>query len=139
MKNTLLIVAVLVLSACATTWEYLNTPIPTVKSVTGTYERNIDGDAHKLVFLENGVRESYLNGKKVNERKWSIVNGELHVYADSLVYVWSIKIHAISLDGKPMHWIPNYQSITWIAVIKDGKRTDTPIEKQYTYMIKSNN
>ena len=44
MKNIILLIAVMVLSACAS--------VPTVKSVLGTYERIEDGDTQRYVLLE---------------------------------------------------------------------------------------
>ena len=57
---------------------------------------------YKDVFLENGIREHYINGKKEEaDFKWSIVDGKIH-------------IHRINPD----------KSITAIAHIEDGKRRD---------------
>ena len=59
MKNFILLIAVLVVGACATTH--------TVKSVIGTYEAKKDGNTVKQVLLENGDLELYTNGKKVEQ------------------------------------------------------------------------
>jgi len=112
MKNIILLIAVLVVSACATT--------STVKSVSGTYELKIDGDTYRSVLLENGIVESYKNGKKREEEgKWKISKeGELHD-----IYNGDIFVFRINKDT----------SITLIAEInKDGKRVDLPKEKQIT-------
>ena len=114
MKNIILLIAVMVLSACAS--------MPTVKSVAWTYEAKEDGNTAKLVLLENGIVESYYNGKKdKRELKWSISKkGELHVtdFDETLL------VHRINKDG----------SITPIAVISpDGKRGDIPKEEQATF------
>jgi len=113
MKNLMLIIAVMVLSACATT--------STVKSVAGTYEHKKDGDTYRGVFLENGILEQYRNGKKREgeEAKWKVVEGELHATDPD----GDIAVCRINKDG----------SITFIAYIpKDGKREDIPKEGQPT-------
>ena len=56
MKNLILLISVMVLSACAS--------MPTIKSVAGTYEGKKDGNTVKLVLLKNGIAEFYDNGKK---------------------------------------------------------------------------
>jgi hypothetical protein len=88
------------------------------KKVVGEYEYKEDGDTDKLVFLENGVYKLYLNGKKQDASKWSIVDGEIHLKAPPLfVFVWRIN---------------KDKSLTEIANIdRDGKRTD--ISDQSTY------
>ncbi len=115
MKNIILLIAVMVIGACATT--------STVKSVTGTYERKYDNEVTaRAVLLENGIVESYTNGKKEEkDGKWKLTKeGELHVTdpeGDTLVY-------RINKDG----------SITLIAYMpKDGKREDIPKEGQPTF------
>ena len=59
MKNIILLIAVMVLSACAS--------MPTVKSVAGTYEGAEVGITVRLVFLENGVCVSSLRGIEVEQ------------------------------------------------------------------------
>ena len=60
-------------------------------SVIGEYEHVYEsGDAHKLIFLNNGFYESYLNGRKKEEFKWSIVNGEIHLDNKALIGVYKI-------------------------------------------------
>ena len=73
MKNLILLIAVMVVSAYATT--------STVKSVTGAYEHKRGEDTFRMVFLENGISERYTNGKKEEkEGKWKISEeGELHL------------------------------------------------------------
>ena len=83
------------------------------KKVVGTYEMKEGEDILKLVFLENGVYEFYENGKKDYEDKWSIVDGEIHVFLDKMSYM--ISVSRINKDN----------SITWIATTDEGgKRTD---------------
>ena len=114
MKNIILLIAVMVLSACAS--------MPTMKSVAGTYEIKVDGDTFRLVLLENGNRKLYLNGKKQEgEHKWKISKeGELHITNPD----GGIVISRINKDG----------SITAIAFIyKDGEREEVGKEEQFTY------
>ena len=114
MKNLILLIAVMVLSACAS--------MPTVKSVTGAYEHKRGEDTFRMVFLENGISERYANGKKEEkEGKWKISEeGELHdTYSNT--YIW---FYRINKDG----------SITIIARIDaDGKREEAPKDKQMTF------
>ena len=114
MKNLILLIAVMVLSAYATT--------STVKSVTGAYEHKRGEDTFRMVFLENGISERYANGKKEEkEGKWKISEeGELHdTYSNR--YIW---VYRINKDG----------SITIIARIDaDGKREEAPKDKQMTF------
>ena len=87
------------------------------KKVIGEYEY-VDAQTLKEVFLDNGVSETYRNGKKASESKWSIVDGEIHAKSDS----GAINIWRKNTD----------KSITSIARIRDGKRTDFPKEEQNT-------
>ena len=89
-------------------------------SVVGEYEiKHENGVTLKYVYLDNGIREYYINGKKAVEFKWIISNGELHVVRDSgFIEVWRINAD---------------KSITWIANIQDGKRTDGATGNQFTY------
>ena len=118
MKNLILLIAVMVVGACATT--------PTVKSVAGTYERIEDGDTYRIVFLDNGIAEAYLNGKKrEGEGEWSISkDGELYLVGKNALgkNVTNIYVNRINKDG----------SITQIADIYEGKREDIPKEDQPT-------
>ena len=69
MKNFILIIAVLVVSACAS--------MPTVKSVAGTYT-TMEDTTVRMVLLENGVVEAYADGKKHDvDGKWTLKNGEV--------------------------------------------------------------
>ena len=90
-------------------------------SVIGEYERKEDGDTFKNVLLENGILERYTNGKKSDEHKWKIVDGEIHATL-SRASVW-IVVYRINTD----------KSKTPIARIADGKRTDYPKENLHTY------
>ena len=88
------------------------------KKVVGTYEMEGEGFTIRAVFLDNGIIESYKNGKKEEEEdKWKIVDGELHVIHEGGIAVFRINKDK-SLTGG-------------IATIdKDGKRTANPKEDQ---------
>ena len=85
------------------------------KKVVGEYEEEYDlGEGlqrFKYVFLENGIGEWFLDGKKEQEYKWAIVNGEIHAEDDD-IYVYRLN---------------DDSSITYIAIIRirDGKRDDS--------------
>jgi hypothetical protein len=92
------------------------------KKVVGTYEVKKDGNTLRIVLLENGVFENYVNGKKLEYiYKWSISeDGELQKEDKD---EW-ITIYSINKD----------ESITWIAEIDgNGERTDMPKKFQDTY------
>ena len=89
------------------------------EKVVGEYEMKKDGLTYKLVFLDNGILEWYMNGKKAGTewiRKWSIVDGKIHVKYD----VGDIEVWRINSD----------RSITQIAYIVHGKREGIPKEDQ---------
>mgnify|MGYP001420993236 CR=1 FL=1 len=101
------------------------------EKVVGTYEiKAKQGFAveHQItgryVILENGIVESYRNDPpsftKSDEHKWKIVDGDIHVKYDN----GAIDVYRINKDG----------SLNGIALIEDGKRTDTPKEFQNTYI-----
>ena len=89
------------------------------QKVVGTYELKIDGNTKRIVILESGICEWYANGKKEREEaKWKIVNGEIHFTDEDGI----IDVMRINPDD----------SLTFIAYIRDGKRTDEPKENQTT-------
>ena len=95
-------------------------------SVLGEYElaykgqKAWKGNTSRQVFLENGLSEWYLNGKKREELKWSIVDKEIHEKGgDGLISVYRIN--------------PD-KSITQIATVdRDGERTGYQKEWQGTF------
>ena len=120
MKNIILLIAVMVIGACATTSTKPVKELTLREKVVGTYEVKVEEDTHRGVLLENGIFEVYENGKKEEkEGKWKISKeGELHVTRYDDVYVYRI-----NKDG----------SVTQISYIpKDGKRKDIPKEGQDT-------
>ena len=82
--------------------------------------KNEDGDTRKWAFLDNGIVEKYSQGKKDAEGKWSVVRGEIHTKYN---YSGTIFVYIINTD----------KSITYIAYIEDGKRTERSKEDQLTY------
>ena len=79
------------------------------KKVVGAYQSKYNGNTLKYVFMENGIGEWFLDGKKEQEYKWTIVNGEIHAEDDD-IYIYRIN---------------DDLSITYIAIIRDGKRDDS--------------
>ena len=84
------------------------------EKVVGEYEYKSDKNTYRWIILEN-----YTNGKNQVEAKWSIVNKEIHVDYG----IFRIFAYRINED----------KSITQIAAIEDGKRTDLPKAEQSTY------
>jgi len=112
MKNLLILITIMLVGGCNKT--------PTLEeSVVGEYEAEVDGQKRKDVYLENGVREWYVNGRRSFTTKWSIVDGEIHVNYNN---GWE-EVYRINKDN----------SITWIAKIVDGKRDVVPKEWLHTY------
>ena len=89
------------------------------EKVVGEYESIYNGKIYKRVFLENGIVEWYVNGKKRAEYKLEIVNEEIHA--------------AFGSEYKDIYRINTDRSITHIAYISDGEREDFPKEEQVTY------
>ena len=126
MKYIILVIGLLVVG-CGTPADNTTKPTPQMgltlsEKVVGTYEIKEGGETYRAVFLANGFVEDYENGKKLeNKSKWKIAKGELHVIHDSGYIV----VRRINPD----------KSITSIATIRDGKRTDIPEEgwKDRTY------
>ena len=122
MKTTLLVIVVLLVGGCATT---STKPVRELTAdepkVAGEYKIEYGNYTEILVFLDNGISESYINGKKRSEAKWKLTKeGELHITLSD----GSIIVCRINKDG----------STTEIAFIsKDGKREDYPKEDQKTY------
>ena len=89
------------------------------EKVVGEWSES-DGDTGRLIFLDNGFAEHYTNGKKDEEGKWKVVDGEIHADNNG----GDIAVLSINKD----------KSITPIARIdEDGKRRDYPKEQQLTF------
>ena len=108
MKSLIVLVVGLLAVGCGNSAE---------KKVIGEYEAETDGDTIKWVFLKNGNFESYTNGKKKDEAKWSIIKeGEIHAVREDGRTV----VIRINKDG----------SLAPIAVMKDKLRMEAPKELQ---------
>ena len=90
------------------------------EKIVGTYEGKIDDYAVRLALLDNGVLENYEDGKKRDEAKWKIVDGDIH--SPTAIGITGVLI--INKDG----------SLTWIANIdKKGNRKDLQKKEQESY------
>ena len=90
---------------------------PTREDVVGSYEHKKEQLTFRVVLLDNGVAEHYLNDTKIDEDKWRIVGKEIHIEDKD----GNVGVHRIGSDG----------SLIDIAVIgKDGVRTEYPKYKQ---------
>ena len=114
MKVLVLIVIGLLVLGCLTPEQKLR------DSVIGEYEfTDKDGETYKGVFLDNGIVEEHENGHKLEERKWTIVNGEIQVDDGSK------KTAVLSIKKD--------RSITRIGYIFEGKRTVYSKKDQWTF------
>jgi len=90
------------------------------KKIVGTYEAKIGEDTIRIVFLENGLCDGYINGKKEEEAaKWKVVNGEV-----------------LGIDKRGIEGVFKQNkdgSLTSIARIVDGERKGIPKEEQNTF------
>ena len=92
------------------------------EKVVGTYERKEGAITERLVSLDNGAMEHYVNGGKTStEWKWSLVDKEIHLDRGGRTSTLAYRIN------------PD-DSITAIASITNGKRTDLPNKGQLTYI-----
>ena len=121
MMKSLLLVLVMLLVGCGTldsnVTEEATVIQPTREDVVGSYEHKREKLTFRVVLLDNGVAEHYLNDTKIDEDKWRIVGREIHIEDKD----GNVGVHRIGSDG----------SIIDIAVIgKDGVRTEYPKYKQ---------
>ena len=123
MKKLIKIIIMLVAVGCGKSEvENIKEPVKalTKEDVVGSYELKIREDTFKLVILQNGQGDGYINGKKTAEATWKIAGKELHnmnsLHKNTAVY-------KMESNG----------DLTVIATIDDGKRTDVPKENQATY------
>ncbi len=93
------------------------------KKLIGTYERTASsGSTVQRVLLEDGTTEEYINGTtKLAEGQWSLVDKEIHLDRGGRTSTLAYRIN------------PD-DSITAIASITNGKRTDLPNKGQLTYI-----
>ena len=113
MKNIILLIAVMVLSACATTSTKPVKELTLEEKVAGTYEVKIEEDTITFVLLENGKHEAYVNGESWKKAEvkvtWKMVGKEVHIGEK-----YSQDVYKIEPNG----------DLTHIADIVDGMRTD---------------
>ena len=90
---------------------------PTREDVVGSYVHKREKLTFRVVLLDNGVAEHYLNDTKIDEDKWRIVGKEIHMEDKD----GNVGVHRIGSDG----------NLIDIAVIgKKGIRTEYPKYKQ---------
>ena len=135
MKNTLLVIVALLVGGCGkgdttkeapsktkVTEDNNTKPIEVAdtnatkltaeeQKVVGEYELKLDGGTERVVLLENGIVDTYVDGKKEeSEGKWKLTKGgELHT-----IFYGNVLIYRINKDG----------SITFVGYTRDGKRND---------------
>jgi len=112
MKNLILLIVVMVLSACATT--------PTMKSVAGTYAILFKGQilGLKTTFFENGKVTHHRIG--VAESTFKIVGKEIH----HKVGPYEINVYEKKLNG---------DLIAIAEIDKDGKRKELSKGNQFLW------
>ena len=96
------------------------------QKVVGTYEAKKEETAVKLVLLENGKSEHWVNGEKKGEATWKLVEKEVHVLGRKRLFFGDgedARVYKIEPNG----------DLTWIANIRGGKREDVPIKEQFTF------
>jgi len=93
------------------------------RDVVGVYEGREDDETVTFGLLKNGVYELYENGESVEEGQWKVTSDKIHITINDPEVGTVLNINQINADG----------SITEIAEMTDGKREDTPKERQYTY------
>ena len=109
MNIILTLIVVLFVGGCATPLT-LEEQKALRDSVVGEYEHKDENEyTWKMVLLENGLLETYLDGINPIKSKWSIVNGLIHVDYSPIIYVFRINRDT---------------SITRIVGIDNGKRFD---------------
>ena len=89
------------------------------KDIVGTYEMKSGANTFRLVFQDNFKSEHYVNRQKPSIGNWSIVGNEIHIVHQ----IVNAAVYRINPDN----------SITHIADIRDGKRTDRAEGTQPTY------
>ena len=111
--TVLVLLAGVLLDGCATPADKA-----LIDNIAGVYE-GMDGEsALRLILLDNGACEEYINGRKSGERKWEISDKEVHIKYD-----WGFIIYRINPNG----------SLTWVAEMRDGRREDYAFDLQITF------
>ena len=96
------------------------------EKLVGTYEAKKEETTVKLVLLENGKSEHWVNGEKKGEATWKLVEKEVHVLGRKRLFFGDgedARVYKIEPNG----------DLTWIANIRGGKRKVVPIEEQFTF------
>ena len=96
------------------------------EKLVGSYEAKKEETTVKLVLLENGKSEHWVNGEKKGEATWKLVEKEVHVLGRKRLFFGDgedARVYKIEPNG----------DLTWIANIRDGKREDVPSEEQFTF------
>ena len=128
MKNTLLIISILLAVSCgkgkeAQTKTKVTKPVKELtleEKVVGSYEVSEEaGDTFKLVLLDNGRFEIHFDGKKAEEGTWKIDAKEVHVLGDGKEVASVMKIES---NG----------DLTHIANIGE-ERTELPFRKDRAF------
>ena len=89
------------------------------EDVIGTYEAKRGNFTFRLVLLENGTSERYLDEEKENGEPWKLVENEVHLWEMPS----SPSVYKIEPNG----------DLTYIAYIEDGKRKDREKNNELTW------
>ena len=101
-------------------------------SVIGEYEHVYkSGGTHKLVFLDNGFYESYLNGQKKEEFKWSIVSGEIRLNNSAFIGVYSINNDKSITNFAMISKMNSYPPRSLLSLLPARERRE--LKTLYTY------
>ena len=96
------------------------------EKLVGSYKAKKEETTVKLVLLENGKSEHWVNGEKKGEATWKLVEKEVHVLGRKRLFFGDgedARVYKIEPNG----------DLTWIANIRGGKREDVPSEEQFTF------
>ena len=86
----------------------------------GSYEIKEDGETIRIVLLENGKYEAWIDGEKKDDGTWKIEAKEVYLLEDGEEIPYILKIES---NGE----------LTMIARIKDNKREEAPKQHQRTF------
>ena len=89
-----------------------------IENVAGVYEGKDGEITLRLILLDNGKCEEYIDGGKQGKREWVLSDKEVHVRYD-----WGLMIYRINPNG----------SLTWVAEERNGRRKDYAFDLQITF------
>ena len=89
-----------------------------IENVAGVYEGKDGEITLRLILLDNGKCEEYIDGGKQGKREWVLSDKEVHVRYD-----WGLMIYRINPNG----------SLTWVAEKRNGRRKDYAFDLQITF------